>query len=270
MSVRIILTTNSSYIDVCETFFCLKDNNWHDCPYNITMSYFGKKISDCKCIEGDVLYNGLTSTLPTCIYNAAMKYYSDYYICFLGDAFFYRKTSQDLVDKILDEIEKNNIDYCNLIEPPYDTDRQYRYKYIRSLSYKDRGVSFVAFAASRRFIENEFSNGITDYEFEVKYLKYTYSCKTPEEWMRYNFATLIDNKMNIAPGIDKGMWDRDSFRLIKKYNNIDLPKRKLIPLYIYLVRKIAYAILGYIPTKYTKKIKGIISKFNIYEFSSNE
>ena len=135
-------------------------------------------------------------------------------------------------------------------------------EHIKSIDYDARKVKFV---------ENEFCNNITDYDFEVKYLRLSYSEDIPCEFRKYRIYTVTDNIMNLSPGIVKGMWDRDAYKKIKKNNKeIILPRLEKVPLIVHYVRKIVYFVLRFVPTKYTKKIKRIINKMNIYQFASDE
>ena len=270
ISTEIILVTNSKYIEICDIFKKLKDKNWDGCSYKMTLSYCGGYIetNDFR----NVIYNGEKCSLPTCIYNVMRVSESDYFMCFLGDAFIYKNINKESVEKIVEKIEVEKIDYLRIFPVIYNEDKlKADVEGLRRLSYKDRGISFVAFIASRKFIENEFANNITDYDFEVKFLRMTY-CKTvPEIWRQYKIYTVDNNVFNIIPGIDKGRWERDAYNLIRKFNpEIELPKLKKIPIVIHMIRKLMYWGVRKIPTRYIKDIKFYISKLHIYKFSSKE
>lgn len=271
MNIAIALVTNSKYIDVCKLFLTLKTKNWPDCIYNTILTYTGERLEK-DGIQCATYYNGQGVSLPGCIYNTAHQFNLDYCICFLGDAFIYKRVDNKTVNKIIAEIIENEIDYCRLYELCYNTEKiQAGNHLIRPFSYKDRGVSFVAFIVSSRFIETEFFNNVSDYDFEMKYLRYTNLDEAPVEWQQYKMNTVVGNKFHIVPGITQGKWDRDAYRRIKKYNpDVKLPELPMTPLHTHIIRKIAYSILNYIPTRHTKKIKSVIKKMKLYNFASDE
>lgn len=270
MTAKIVLVTNSAYSFICDTFIELKNKNWRNCPYEMIVTYCGSKEMDISC--DNIIYNGENVSLPTCIYNVLLSENDDYFICFLGDAFIYKKIDNEIIKQLMAYVERENIDYLRLFPVNYNEENVISKNHmIRKMSHKDRGISFVAFVASRRFIVNEFSNGITDYDFEMKFLKLSYVTFKPREWNRYIIYTVINNVMNIYPGIDKGRWDRSAYKLIKKYNKeITLPQLTKVPLVVDVIRKVSYRILRFVPTKYTKHIKKFLKKFHIYQFASDE
>lgn len=253
----IIIMTHSNYIDVCNTFIDLLKHNWSDCPFKIVAGVIG----DNKKVNGiDTEYIGKNKQLTDCIVEISKKYESEYYLCFLGDAFINQKVDNSQVFDLINQLKKEKINYCRIVTRAYDKSKNGElYRYISSNDTYCH--SFVAFFATSDFINSEFTN-TSDLEFEKKYLKIA---NDPNQNFIYkDRAMLLKNIFHIEAGIVKGKWDRIVYKKIKKNNpTISLTNRGKIS----VTEQIKIIILNFlqriIPVTLRKTLKGILSKLGI-------
>ena len=255
----IVVPTHSSYLDICKNFFELIEKNWKDCQYQKILSVIGEDQNPEIC---EYIYNGKNVTLPGCIYNASKKYQADYYLCFLGDAFVSKPVNSQIINEIIDYMEENGINYCSLNPAVACTREKKINQLLRYINLKDRyGFTFTAFIATKEFIDREFSNGETDFEFENKYLEISNSCSRDDDYYK-DAVTLRQNYLNIYPAIVKGKWDRHMYNVITKDNpEIKLSDREKLGTgmmgYIFISRNI----VPRIPNRLRQGIKKIIVGF---------
>ena len=211
--ILVSLVTHSAYKDVCENFIKLFDKNWKDCKYDFRVLVIGNEISFDK---KKVNYYGKDCSLPEALYLAMSTSDYDYCISFLGDAFINRKIDNIMVDSLINDINEKNIDYCNLMpRVAYRSHKKIAGKNMRYISSNDSySMSFVAFIASRRFVLKEFAGGITDLDFERKYLNRINQCNQV-----YNDRVILtQNLFGLVPGIYAGKWDRHALGKLQRDN----------------------------------------------------
>lgn len=112
---RIILPTNVKYLDVVKNYIELLRINWPEAYKKLIISTTGSDDFDIGFTDIPVIKNGISTSLPTCVYNAASKYKADYYFIFLGDAFISQRISNEKVEKLLSSLIRNSINYCRLL-----------------------------------------------------------------------------------------------------------------------------------------------------------
>ena len=256
MNCIIIIPTNSAYLDICENFLNLLRINWKNCKYKIIFSVCGedKRITDCETI-----YNGENATLPKCILNAKRLYPADYYFVFLGDAFISKLVNNEDVEKCLLEMHEYNINYCRLLPQNILGKERIIEKRLRYINTNERyGHSFIAFIATKQFIEKEFGKGISDRDFEIKYLELANKNRNVSYFK--DRAICRKNIFHIMPGIEKGKWDRIVLKKLKyRYPEINFAKRDLISIkkevFLLIRRKIKHIIPSNMRRSIKRKIK---------------
>lgn len=260
--VIINLVTHSAYKDVCENFLNLFDKNWHDCKFEFCISVIGDKID----FRGKkVIYNGNKCTLPEAIYNLMNNSDYDYCLSFLGDAFINTKVNNDEINKIIEEIDKCNIEYCNLI--PKAAYRHHKISLNRDMRFittnDNYNMSFVAFIASKKFILQEFKDKISDLDFEKKYLN-----RENVKYQIYKNRTILNkNVLGIVPGISAGKWDRHALNKLQKDNpEIEFTNRPKMSVKEMIENDIIQILQTWISCKQRMVLKKMISRITGKKF----
>lgn len=168
---KIILPTSIKYLDITKNFIDLLKINWPEAYKNLIISIVGSNNTKANFGNIPVVRNSISSSLPTCVSNAALKYKADYYLIFLGDAFISQPVNNKKVELLLSSLIIDNINYCRLLPQISRYINSYRKEYRRINTNERYGHSFIAFGASYHFIMKEFSHNITDRDFEIRYLK---------------------------------------------------------------------------------------------------
>lgn len=206
----ILMPTHSNYIDVVRNFLELKEKNWENCPYEIVISIFGEN----KTIDGyNCIYNGKDSSLIECIRNARNQYDSEYYMCFLGDAFINKKVNQSIIDNILKAIIENKFRYCSLFYTKNYKKMKSFNNNLRFIHSKDRySHNFVAYIASANYVDEDICSCQTDVDYELKYLG------NKDDFYYNDHVIVKSNILNIVAGIRKGKWKVIPLQKLKKDN----------------------------------------------------
>lgn len=217
INISIAILIAERYSDIANVFFELFDLNWPDCPYKryIISDYDVELITD-----NDELYIRTPNmTLPECIKDICGLYEVDYLICMLGDALITKPVKQNLLSELLSYMVSNKMDYCNILG-----NLNCNKKICRRLKFDEPyGVEFISFIASKDYIIREFKEGVSDIDFENKYLKIGMNCNSRSETM----VVANSNIMNIMHGVNKGLWIRKVYKYIKRnYPNICMEKRR--------------------------------------------
>ncbi|NRN81026.1 hypothetical protein IMAU30115_01425 [Lactobacillus helveticus] len=263
---KIILPTSVHYLDITIIFLKLLKINWPSAMSHVVISTIGRSPVTEKLKEiAEVVENPNTATLPECILNASHLYTADIYLVFLGDAFIYKRVNEKLVANLIDNLITNEIEYCRL-DPQFSFFGERKSKFYRLLNTNERyGHSFVAFAASPKFILKEFANSknYTDRDFEIKYLRLANSNK--REYFKRD-AILKKNYFNILPSIQKGKWDAKNMLLLKKkYPKIDFSNRATISWKYELILIGRNVMLPVIPNKLRMYIKNKFNKKSYFD-----
>ena len=221
----IILPTHSAYRDVCENFIKLYKRNWPDCKYKFVVSVCGEDI-----LFEDTLsvYCGENATLLDCVRIVKEKFSAYIYFVFLGDAFLCSEVNSEEVELFINEIRRYQISYCRLYPQIMKSKRIRLGRWFRKINNKDRYAhSFIAFACTPDYIENEMTEGRSDFDYESKYLE---EAERAENSYYYkDHVMLIKNIFHILPGIEKGKWDRLVLLKLKIQNpDINFCKRDKI------------------------------------------
>ncbi len=263
--VLVNLVTHSAYKDVCTDFLKLYSKNWKDCPFDFVISVVGEKIE----FEGFyTVYHGKTCQLPEAVYKLMHNSKYEYCISFLGDAFINEKVDNSVIDALLTEIRNNGIQYCCLIpRRPFRLVEKIAGNGIRYISSFDvYNMCFVAFIASRNFIEKEFSGHISDLEFESKYLR----INGDKRFYYKDRAIVIDNILNIVPGIDAGKWNRHAYKKLHNDNpDIHFNSRDIASLTTTAKNDLIHVLQLFISKKQRRIIKKIMSKIFKMKFMTD-
>lgn len=212
--IKIIVSVCKIYEDIAEIFFELFMKNWPDCPYDLIISsdYESEKFpSNCIVFRGE-------SSLPGNIYEISKKYPAEYYICLLGDAFISKEIDTNALNNLFQCLKNNYIEYCKLFTYGFDNAQS---EIIRKADlHKPYEVSFIAFIATIGFIQREFVNSISDFEFEHKYLQIA-ARNTENDYINQNsYAVVTYNVLHIRHGIQKGLWIRETYNDIEQISNL--------------------------------------------------
>lgn len=256
--ILIIIPTHSKYRDVVNNFLSLLKKNWSECPYRIVVSICGENFD----IQGfDKVYNGSNSNLIDCITNVKNLYSCDFYMCFLGDAFINKKVNQNIVNKIINDMHYNNIDYCSLINVKNYKKVKKLNTILRYIHSQDRySHNFISFIVTEQYIDNVLSKMTSDLEFEMKYLSIKNS------FYYQNHIIVTKNIFNIMPGIKKGRWNKFVLRKLKKNNpEINFAKLPVETYFESLYSALHNKVITYIPSCFRKKLKsyGYIKKRSV-------
>ena len=262
--ILVNLVTHSAYADECKIFLKLFEKNWQDCPYDFSILIVGKPIVfngyNCK-------YLGEKCQLPEAIYKEMQNNDYDYCISFLGDAYINSKIDNDAVTRLINTIEMREYEYCCLIPRiAFRFCKKDAGEKLRYISSDDvYNMCFVAFVASKKFVEKEFCNAISDLEFERKYLKINFKDKK----FYANRVILTENLFNLVPGIDGGKWNRHSMKKIKKNNpEIEFTDREVVSLRKTLINDMIHFLQILISRNQRKKWKKILEKVFHMRFST--
>lgn len=261
-NVVIIVSVNKDYQDAAEIFLELFALNWPDCPYKILLSFSGPQFINYK--DSLNFEFNKHQSLPCNIYSISKMINADYYICLLGDDFILKKIDTNEIQKLILSLYQNGIEYCNLYPQRKKSEDFYRYIHKNEVY----GMSFLAFIASFDFIEREFCDNISDFEFEDKYLQFA-ALKGNRSKKWENRVILCTNLFHLEHGIVKGVWIPKTFYLLqkrsKKIQNSKRPKMKIYELIMFKAKGYFNRILN---PKYRVIIKKILTKIGL-KFSSN-
>lgn len=174
----------------------------------------------------------------------------------MGDAFIDNPVNNAYVEELLKEVKSHKIAYCKLEPQGHFYRAKIAGSLIRYIRMDERYAhSFVAYLASSAFIQNEFANGLTDREFELKYLE----CANNPNYSKVfyeNRAIVLRNGFSIIAGIEKGMWDRTVLCHLKnKYKDIDFAERPKVEIIHQLYMKVRLALIPFIPNQIRLAIK---------------
>lgn len=262
--IIIILSTHSSYLDICEIFLNLLEINWKDCPFDIVISITGENIM----LDGyHCIYNGQNATLPDCLRSACEQAFASHYICVLGDAFIMKKIQTKEIVVILKELINREVEYCNLL-PNKVQRKNCKGNNIREIYEKDiYSHSFVSFFASREFIFKQFTLGSTDLDFEEQYLKIAAEASNNHKFDKHYI--FVRNVFHIMPGISKGLWDWKVYRYLKRnYPDINVECRKKLGIKETIRGKIISLIQPRINPKLRFKIKTFLREYLNMNFTA--
>lgn len=265
-TVTIIIPTHSNYMDVCKIFLKLLEKNWPTCRSDVIVSVFGKKPEYFQKSDNvKVFYCGEKSNLIQCIVSATKTVESNYYMSILADSLISKKIDEEQVQLFISELQKNNVEYCNL----YPRKSSYNNcEMLRSIYCDERyGVNFVAFAFNDMFIHNTLSKFTSDMQFEEYFLKQSHDGKKNHAFQ--NYYILQKNIFSFKHGVYQGKWLRDSYRFLKEESLLYLTERECIFLKKYLFFRVVTAIESIFPAKVLIKIKRVLIKLG-FKFASDK
>ncbi|MBR3163491.1 MAG: hypothetical protein IKF17_05285 [Clostridia bacterium] len=249
----IILPTHSNYKNITVNFLQLLKKYWKECNYKIIISITGEKeeFSGYECV-----YNGRNASLIECILNAANMYKSNYYMCFLGDAFINKKINDCEIKKQLYLIQKSKIDYCSLMYVKrYKKEKRFNdyFRYINSLDRYSH--NFVAFVVSHNYIQKQLATFKNDLDYEEYYLHEN------KDFYYEKHLIVRKNFFGITPGITKGKWDRINYlKLCRKNPEIDFEDRELQTWKETIFEHFRNILISYMPPFVRIRLKTFITK----------
>lgn len=259
------LVTHSAYKDVCLDFLELFDKNWSNCPYDFVVSVVGEKINFDKY---QTIYHGEKCQLPEAVYNVMKDGQYDYCISFLGDAFINKKIDNETIKKLMTEIKFKEIQYCCLVpRKPFRLKKKIAGQGIRYISSMDAyNMCFVAFIASRDFIEKEFTGEISDLDFESRYLM-----KNEGKKFFYKDRVIVtENFFHLVPGIDAGKWNKHAYKKVHRENpEITFNSREVASFLISLKSDIIHVSQIFVSKRQRRIIKMVLTKLFKIKFMTD-
>lgn len=265
ITYKLIMPTFSKYLDITTNFLELMALNWPEAKENVVISVIGDIKKNYPILnEFKIVKNKEEDTLPDCIVNAVKKYEADYYFIFLGDAFIIRRINNNRINDFLIELSENNIEYCRL-KPQKVIGARSIGTLLRSINTNERySHSFVAFAATPKFILNEFCKNMTDRDFEIRYLKLALQNKNE---VIPNRAVLKKNIFHILPSIQKGKWDLLAIKYLRlKFPGIEFSRKfKTIGVFSETLLVLRKMFLPFISNKLRIRLKTILSKTKLFD-----
>jgi hypothetical protein len=263
----IIIPTHSAYLDVCDNFISILKKNWSDCEFPLVISVSGE---DKSLSAYDCIYNGANASLLECVVNAVNKYSSNSYMILLGDAFICDKVDNQLIKKMVDFFITKKYSYCSLI-PKKTNQKEIKINSLfRYINVRDRySHSFISFLASGDFIKSEFDlkELKTDRDFELKYLNMANN--ELDSFYFDDHVILTKNVLSLRPGIEKGKWNRNVLKYLKKNNpEINFANRGTISLKWQLVLDVRNTITPYISDDFRRWAKKALSKSKEAKFDT--
>ena len=254
--IIINLVTHSAYKDVCLDFLKLFEKNWSDCPYDFVISVVGENIDFGNYSS---IYHGKKCSLPEAVYNVMTDEQYEYCISFLGDAFINEHVDNKMIEELLKKIRSENIQYCCLIpRKSFRLKNKLISQELRYISSMDSyNMSFVAFIASRDFIKNEFANGISDLDFETKYLM-----NNDKSNIFYKDRAIVTkNVFHLAPGINAGKWNRHVYKKLRRDNPEITFNSREVESFVSMIRKDMISVFQILLSKKQRKtIKRLLTK----------
>lgn len=114
---EIIISTCGAYSDLWEANALLLNQNWPDRPatWLVTDAPTDRKLSGVEIIAA-----GMGLEMPDRLVAALEKIQSEYIILTLDDYFFTQRIEQEKIDRALQFMEENNVDYVQLYPQPRD------------------------------------------------------------------------------------------------------------------------------------------------------
>lgn len=266
INYKIIMPTTTNYLDISLNFIELLRINWPDAFQNVILSVAGELKSNKNVFrQVKIVENEKGSSLPECVYNASQRYEADLYIIFLGDAFITKKVDCSKVINLLNSLIEHKIQYCRLLPQLYLKKSPFENHLFRYITSNERySHSFVAFIATRAFIDSEFSDGKTDRDFELKYLKIA------SEKRNYTYKDRVILKKNIfhiLPSIQKGKWDLLNYWYLQyRYPTVQLSnKREKINICFEIVLYARKLMLPFVSDNFRMKIKQLLQNTNYFD-----
>ena len=262
----VIIPTHSAYIGVCNNFITLFRKNWKSCPFKLVVSVTGEDVKpvDDRC---EYLYNGKDSTLTGCVNNAVLKYVTPFYMCFLGDAFINQKVDEKWVINTIRIMKAKKIEYCSLICIKNYAKKKSFNQDFRFIHTNDRySHTFVAYLASKTYVNDVIAKCKTDLEYEQKYLN-------SGNGSRYYDDHIIvsRNVMGIVPAITKGKWDRFAYaKLVKTNPEICFDDREIEPWKASIYQHVHDRMIALIPDKIRVELKTLLKKYLKKDFVTND
>lgn len=254
---KIILPTIDKYLPITKNFIALLTLNWPETRGRIILSVSGKAAIPFECADITVVRSKKGTSLPECIRRAVVQNDASIYLSFLGDAFINKRINDAAINNLFVNLLNNGINYCNL-NPETVAFKLFRTSAYHLLSNKERyGHSFVAFAFTKQFMENEFSENITDRDFELKYLP-----KDNEHRKLYKDRAILNkNIFNLYPSLQKGKWDTwRIYRLKSKYPQVNFVKLEHLSTFDEILVTTRRLIFPYIPNLIRRVFKRILGK----------
>lgn len=260
--LAIYLAAYDPYKDLFDIFISQFDKCWPDCPYPLIISnmYFNFERENTI-----VIHNGNVSD-PTVRKNRALESIeADYYLGMEEDRIFNGTIDTKEIEKILDFMDKESIDYyrCNASIFPKKKRNQYvGYDHAFHISMNEPyGVCGSTVIMSKKLHDYRRKTGLDNgYKWEAYWLKK--AGESSDRWIP-KFATDDRNLFHIVHCVEKQKWIARSRRIfIKQGYKINTEIRKVQGiketslLYIKELAKI-------LPAKSRAKIKKIATKFGV-------
>ena len=262
MNLAIYVSSYDGCKDLWDTFFEIFERYWSDCKYKIylinnNIKYEKEKITIIN--TGDEV-NWFDRTIKS------LEQLDEKYIMFLlEDYFISKKISNDYIDKIISDMEENEIFFVRLSNAGIKYKRKYEIVQYNIPYY----ISLQPGIWNRKKlidILKNIENGKTPWDFEVYFLKNRRKTNDIVKGVWYHYNDILGYKN----GVLQGKWIRETLNFYKsKGINIDTKNRKIMSYketFIYDVKKSLSLILS---DDARKKLKKFLKKFG-FKFVTEE
>ncbi|MCD8013661.1 MAG: hypothetical protein LUG99_10875 [Lachnospiraceae bacterium] len=260
--LAIYVSSPNSYQDIFKVYYeCLK-KFFSDCPYEVILTTNSQEYEGITVINNYISDDSWTDrTIPV------LKTLNVEYILLMNDdTFFAKKVDVESIEAVLDEMDKNKIDFCNLsLKFPGKSVKESKYlKYIHQR--QAYGILLQMGIFRRDFLIKLLGNGeksIYDIEKELLFE----ALNAPNKY----FDNIVSCKYDLIPsihGVKSGKWIRYSYNKLKRLGIKIDSKRNKLSFREELNYHIRRGIGTYINPKLRLKIKMLLKRVG-FKFNSD-
>ncbi|HEM3688429.1 TPA: hypothetical protein U1D21_001456 [Streptococcus suis] len=112
--LAIVGTFYDGYYDLWEDFLELFEKNWPDCPYSLYIVNDEKDLQFSKNYNVKVFHSGKKAEYSQRVQTALSEIDAEYYLLLLEDFFIGEKLDKHVLDKIMEFVINNNLDYYRM------------------------------------------------------------------------------------------------------------------------------------------------------------
>lgn len=258
----IIVDCPDEYLDILNVFFIFLSKNWPtrtnkifvvtqeetiDCPENVEFVKCGKNLNSIQRTK-----------------QAIKLIDDDYFLIINCDDFICSPIDDDLIQKIVDHMKNNKVDYIRIWETPNKEHKKYPTQFDKKIFYCNKKArhskSLMANFWSKKEYLSVFNDDKSDgWTVESNWLKEVFDSK---DGYFENYCYYEKNPFHILHAVSKGKWIRKAYRKIIR-SGIDkklLSKREKLPIKTTLKMNIAYFLYDHMSSKSFYKFKKLFNR----------
>ena len=262
-SNRLTITMDlwDKYADVRKYFFESLKKYWPSNPYPIVMAC-NTDITSEK-LPGELIISGNDSTDSKRHLDILKNVSTEYVLLIVEDGLLLDEVNTSRIEKILDFMDENNIDFCKMIPTPNKKGK--KIKDLKKSKYINKrqpyGINYLCGIYRRSFLYSVLDSECKDsWEIEEMLLKVA----TESERGYYSDKIVVtDNPLNIYFCVEKGRWNNKAVRLIKS-NGYEFDSTRPVWSRMHdFIAKIKHMSSALLPISFRVKLKKIFSAFGI-------